>query len=329
MPTTIKSENFDGVTAPAIPAGFTADTGIVTATDQYVSSPNALKASNTASALNIQYNTADANSGDVQVTCKFRFDTTNALGQLWIRGTGTQVPQGGSTNRYEARITLANTSSLSLFKRVAGVSTLIATVGTNATFAAGIWYTVQLKASSTTISVTFVQRSTDSYYLNSSGTWVSSQPAAPISVTDSTIAGAGLAGVTIVPQVSGNAWADDFLFESLATVTPATTLTLTGPTSGVVSVASANFTVALNGTYTGTITPASTGSGTFSPTSLSGPGTFTYTPSSSVGSPHSVSISASPSLSYGGSPIGYTVNSGVVTIATSDANVFASPYNWR
>lgn len=113
----------------------------------------------------------------------------------------------------------------------------------------------------------------------------------------------------------------------------ATTATLSGPTSGAVSVPSTNFTVALDGTYTGTVTPASTGSGTFSPTSLSWSGsstseTFTYTPTSTSGSPHEISISASPSLTIDGSPIGYTVTSGPTTIPVNDANVFYSPGNW-
>jgi hypothetical protein len=66
---------------------------------------------------------------------------------------------------------------------------------------------------------------------------------------------------------------------------PATTYTLTGPSSGTVNVASTNFTVTPNETFTGTITPsASAGSGTFTPSSLTWSGTsdaktFTFTPS--------------------------------------------------
>lgn len=65
----------------------------------------------------------------------------------------------------------------------------------------------------------------------------------------------------------------------------ATTFTFVGPTSGLVSVASSNFTVTPDGTYTGTVTPTAVGGGTFTPTSLSWsassvPKTFTYTPGS-------------------------------------------------
>src|ERR1019366_956574 len=48
----------------------------------------------------------------------------------------------------------------------------------------------------------------------------------------------------------------------------ATGYTLIGPSSGYINVASTNFTVTPNGIYTGTITPTSTGAGTFSPASL-------------------------------------------------------------
>ncbi len=119
--------------------------------------------------------------------------------------------------------------------------------------------------------------------------------------------------------------------------TPATptTATLTGPTSGTVNVASTNFTVTLDeaADQTYTITPASTGTGTFdpaSPTITAGNTsvTFTYTPASTTGSPHSISITTSPSLSYSGSPISYTVNAAAVVVLPADSNWFWSPYNW-
>ena len=112
----------------------------------------------------------------------------------------------------------------------------------------------------------------------------------------------------------------------------ATSYTLTGPSSGTVNVASTNFTVTPNGAYTGTITPASTGSGTFSPTSLSyssstAAQTFTYTPTSTSGSPHTISVTSSPALTNPGS-IAYTVVPVPITIAVTNTNLFFSPYNW-
>lgn len=100
----------------------------------------------------------------------------------------------------------------------------------------------------------------------------------------------------------------------------ATTYTLTGPSSGLVNVASTNFTVTPDAAYTGTITPATSGTGTFSPSSLSWTAdasakTFTYTPTTTAGSPHSISTTSSPGLTDP-APISYTVLSGTVTIST-------------
>lgn len=87
------------------------------------------------------------------------------------------------------------------------------------------------------------------------------------------------------------ALADD-LAGALSGGSAATAVTLTGPSSGTVGVASTNFTVGANGTITGTltVTPSDGGDGgTFSPTSVaisSGTptATFTYTPAN-VGAP--------------------------------------------
>ena len=72
------------------------------------------------------------------------------------------------------------------------------------------------------------------------------------------------------------------------TASPATAISLSGPSSGVNGVASTNFTVGANGAITGSVvvTPsAGAGGGSFSPTSVtltsgSPTGTFTYTPAS-------------------------------------------------
>lgn len=93
----------------------------------------------------------------------------------------------------------------------------------------------------------------------------------------------------------------------------ATATTLSGPSSGTVSVASTNFTVGANGTITGTVTvtPADGGAGgTFTPTTVaisSGTptGTFTYTPAST--GVKTISISDDGGLTDA-STIAYTSN---------------------
>jgi hypothetical protein len=93
----------------------------------------------------------------------------------------------------------------------------------------------------------------------------------------------------------------------------ATATTLSGPSSGTVSVASTNFTVGANGTITGTVTvtPADGGAGgTFTPTTVaisSGTptATFTYTPAST--GVKTISISDNGGLTDAGS-LSYTSN---------------------
>lgn len=101
----------------------------------------------------------------------------------------------------------------------------------------------------------------------------------------------------------------------------ATAYTFTGPGSGVVNAASTVFTLTPNGTYTGTITPASTGLGTFSPTSLTWAAdasakTFTYTPTTTAGSPHTISTTSSPALTDPAT-IAYLVNFATVRYVSS------------
>ncbi len=104
---------------------------------------------------------------------------------------------------------------------------------------------------------------------------------------------------------------------------PATTYTLSGSSSTVLNVPT-TYTVTPDGTTSGTVTPHSTGSGTFSPTSLTWVGDysgrdFTYTPTSISGSPHSISITSSPVLTYAGTPISATVSYPTTSFTKSDA----------
>jgi hypothetical protein len=86
-----------------------------------------------------------------------------------------------------------------------------------------------------------------------------------------------------------------------ATAAPATSYTLTGPTTGQINAASDNFTVQPNGNYIGTITPhAATVTGTFSPSSLTWTGDsvaqeFSFTPTSGTGTA-TISTTSSPGL---------------------------------
>ncbi len=101
---------------------------------------------------------------------------------------------------------------------------------------------------------------------------------------------------------------------------PATAYTFTGPSSGDVNVASTNFTVTPNGDADGIeVTPATDGSGSFTPSSVTFTGsdseTFTYTPTSASGSPHTLSVTDDGGLTDPAN-IDYTVNAAALSIGT-------------
>jgi len=140
-------------------------------------------------------------------------------------------------------------------------------------------------------------------------TWAASAAAKTFTYTP---ASAGAETITLTSGAGYTVTGSPATYASSAGM--ATTATLSGPFGGHNHVASTNFTVALDGSYTGTITPSDAGSGgTFAPASLSGPGTFTYTPAS-LGTV-SISITASPALSYSGSPISYLVSPYVTAVS--------------
>lgn len=76
---------------------------------------------------------------------------------------------------------------------------------------------------------------------------------------------------------------------------PATSYTFTGPSGGEAGAASTDFTVTPNDTSTAVVTPATDGPGVFTPTTVTFDGTaaaktFTYTPTNSSTSPHTLSV---------------------------------------
>lgn len=152
-----------------------------------------------------------------------------------------------------------------------------------------------------------------------------------VTATDSAISSAGRAGIVndgITIDTTGQ-HQDNFM--AFGSVPVATSYTLTGPTSGTVSVVSTNFAIAPNGTYTGTITPSSSGTGVFTPTSLTWSGdatskTFTYTPSNTTNSPHTISVTSSPGITDPTS-ISYTVNPVRSNISVNNSSLYWSRDN--
>lgn len=205
---------------------------------------------------------------------------------------------------------------------------------------AGTWYITKVLSGSltflnTTSSGTLTAGNTYDLELVMSGTGLTLKVngSTVLTATDSDISSAGKSGFYNRDNQTTDSLS--FLMDSFLVTDSsdsATSATLTGPTSGYNGVASTNFTVTLDGTYTGTITPSdSSGGGSFTPSSLSYTSesttkTFTYTPGS-VGS-KTISISPSPSLTTP-TTVTYVVTDAPTTIAINNAAIFYSPWNWR
>lgn len=223
MPSTLKSEAWDGVTAPAIPSGWNADANYLTSTSFYQSSPNGLMLSNSASSganYYITWGTADGVSGQVRASTRLRFGGAadgNRIG-LTARGTGSTL-DSSSTTQYvlwcktlssggtKDQVTLAKIASGSETQLGANLMT-----GTNR-FSAGSWYRAWLVCNGNSLTAQ-VQRLSDGYWLQGN-TWVSSEAVA-VTATDATLSTSGYAG--LVMQTAGgaqNLYTDDWLLEEL------------------------------------------------------------------------------------------------------------------
>ena len=143
-----------------------------------------------------------------------------------------------------------------------------------------------------------------------------------ISVTDSNITAGQRCGIFYL----GNKSCDNFAAQD-ANITTATSYTFTGPSSGAINAASSNFTLSpVGGDWpTGqSISISSDGTGTFSnggsvsPTG-GNPVTFTYTPTTLAGSPHTISVNAGPDLGTDPASLDYAVL-GYSTVSTSSPN---------
>jgi hypothetical protein len=123
---------------------------------------------------------------------------------------------------------------------------------------------------------------------------------------------------------------DGDVTDSFGSTAGATSYTLAGPTTGVVSAASTNFTITPNATYTGTITPNdASGGGTFTPASLTWPGdasvkAFTYTPSSTPAT-RTIGATSSPALTSSSGTIAYVATSAPVPTLTITSPVAFAP----
>ena len=212
MPTTITAQNFDAVTAPALPTGWTYDTGYDTSTTVFTSTPNSLRATGTTAQICAYFNTQDANSGNVQTTATVSVSGTLSFAKVLCRGTVAPV---GTTGTYYAASFKPNTG-FRLFRCVAGVTAQVgSTIGTSATFALSTQYIMQIVANAGAQSGN-VQRVSDGFWLNTSGVWQSGFVTAVTGADTLIPAANGYGGVAVTQgSTTDKAYFDNFLFESL------------------------------------------------------------------------------------------------------------------
>lgn len=220
----IKSENFDGVTAPAIPAGWTVAAGYQTETTAFASSPNGL--ANTNANTNIAYwNTNDdGNGGDAQASAAFLctgFSGTGVACYVFCRMATASTLQSGITS-YVSQLHFSGGAGQVFLRRLnGGVATSMGTIA-GITVSTSDTYRVYCITVGTSI-ILRVQRASDGKWLDNTGAWQTGQQDA-ISVTSSgagSISGAGKAGVAMFRNniVTDFVYSDDFLFENTIVTT--------------------------------------------------------------------------------------------------------------
>lgn len=219
---TIKSENFDGVPAPAIPSGWVADTNIVTETTSFQSSPNGVTSGNTTANTMFWDTNDDGNGGAAQASAWLHYGGSTSAVILYVFCRMTSVPTslGGSVHfsgmtSYGVRINPSG-NNLNVVKVVAGTVSNIGATRSH-TFSAGDKFIAYCRCVGSSI-ILRLQRTSDGKWLDSSDTWQSTVQDT-ITASDTSVTGAGKSGLGFVRgAVPGDViYADDFLFETIIT----------------------------------------------------------------------------------------------------------------
>jgi hypothetical protein len=197
------TQNWDGVTPPAIPAGWNVDTDFATLApnSNWVSSPNTLKLAD-AHTINVPayatYATVDGNGGNVIVSAYFEFNGTNAC--QWgvaARGTGSTL-DNSTTSQYVCWLQLnpgfpTLSTRVRISKVIAGTETPIASFVSTDQVAIGFFYQVVFIANGTSLEAQVI-RYADGYSLQPSGLFAP-QAASCLITTDGSLSSAGYTGI--------------------------------------------------------------------------------------------------------------------------------------
>jgi hypothetical protein len=218
-------ENWDGVTAPAIPGGWTAGTGWATSTAAHgftpTSSPNMAQFTPSSNGTYyLTYGTTDGNSGNCYVQSNLGiFGATGFAIRLGLTARGSSATPGGSATMYAGFLDWG-AGQVGISKIISGTETAIATTSTGS-LGSPAWYSVTFTPNMTSLNLQIIRLS-DLYSMNSSGVFVSALAIAA-TVSDSSISGAGYCGLYAVQSGTGF-WAvsDDWYLYGLGPVVPPT-----------------------------------------------------------------------------------------------------------
>lgn len=213
----LKFENWDGVTAPTVPSGWTVDSPLATASSflggiSPTSSPNALVLSVAGNSTSryATWGTTDGNSGNVSVQASFNTaaNTDQITWSLFARSNASATNRSTSTF-YLWQLDLTNLNS-KVFKINGGVGATLGTVS-SITLATQTWYQATFSLFGSAITLT-LQRMSDSKWLTSAGAFQTS-PAVAHTITDSSITGSGFAGLALAAR-SDTVYTDDWTLSS-------------------------------------------------------------------------------------------------------------------
>jgi hypothetical protein len=176
------SENWDGVTPPAIPAGWNVSAQLTTsALGAAHSGPNVLSMSGSASTwYYATYGTGDSSAVQFQLTGYMQplTKTNPASVALLFNGSNTTLDHS-TTSYYQLRIFQTQIvgppdAGVYLEKVVSGTTTVLTSTSSGMSW--GVWYAVQIQGqtsgSNMLVTVT-ISRSSDGFFYNSSGVFQS------------------------------------------------------------------------------------------------------------------------------------------------------------
>lgn len=222
------SQNWDGVTAPAIPSGWNVDSQFVTSSSTSYTASNSLSLLSGSSGVLYwaAYGTDDGSSTDPVVIAvsswvkltNFSGSSGEYAGGVVFRGSASTFNNTNTTQylAFISSVSVTDVYKVVFAKVVNGTYTEIASVATT-DFGLFLWYQVAVDftrssggANSTSVAV---RRSSDNWYMNSSGGFQSGSAYA-LTSSDNSISQGGYGGVFAEAASSERVWLDSYSFVS-------------------------------------------------------------------------------------------------------------------